>query len=115
MSSTRYNYRPIDGRRDQRYPSPELKVGLVFGEFVTTNWSLGGLLLSDFRDRVALGTILAGTLSTGQDIEPVPFEAEVVRCDRATGELALKFVDLSERGVDVLDRALARRFFRRRR
>src|SRR4051794_4429252 len=98
MSSTRFSYRPLDGRRDQRYPFPELRVRLVFGEFVTTNWSLGGLLVSDFRDPVALGTALEGTFSTSGDVEPVPFTGEVVRCDRANGELALKFLGLSERG-----------------
>lgn len=115
MSSTRYNYHPVDGRKDQRYPAPEISVTLVYGDFVTTNWSLGGLLISGFQDRVAPGSMLAGTFSAGNGVEPVPFSAEVVRCDRASGELALKFVDLSERGVDVLDRALARRFFRGRR
>ena len=115
MTSTRYSYRPIDGRRDQRYPLPALNVTLGDRAFVSTNWSLGGLLVAGFGEAMQPRAVISGTFSAGEGVEPVAFTAEVVRFDAENSELALKFVELEPRGIEVLDRALSRRYFRKRR
>jgi hypothetical protein len=115
MRSVRTSFDRPDERRDRRYPLPPITVMLPAGEFVTVNWSLGGLLLAGYPGRIDLGTVLSGSIRVSDAFEPFPFTAKVVRRGPASGHVALQFTDLSARGVDLLDRAIARRLVPRRR
>jgi hypothetical protein len=114
MKTVRVSYDRHEGRRDRRYPLPPLTVVIALGQYTTVNWSLGGFLLAGYADRALAGQRLSGKLQVSDRIEPVEFSAVVVRVDEPEpGNLAVRFVDLDDRTVTLLDRAIARRLFRR--
>jgi hypothetical protein len=114
MKTIRVSYDRQEDRRDRRYPLPPLTVSIGDANYVTVNWSLGGFLLAGFTGSVAVGQKLSGELRVQDRAEPVEFSAMVVRVDEpGPGNLAAQFVDLDDRTVTLLDRAIARRLFRR--
>lgn len=111
LKTIRTNFDRQEARRDRRYPLPAITVTLASGAFATGNWSLGGFLLPAGAE-FALGATVVGHLALAEASESHAFAAEVVRCDAdGTG---FHFVDPSLAMVGALDRAIARRMFRRR-
>ena len=114
MKTIRVSYDRHEGRRDRRYPLPPLTLFIALGRYTTVNWSLGGFLLAGYAEPAFAGQRLAGKLQINDRIEPVDFSAVVVRINEPEpGNLAAQFVDLDDRTVTMLDRAIARRLFRR--
>jgi hypothetical protein len=115
LKTIRINFDRAEARRDRRYPLPPITVTLAAGEYVTSNWSLGGFLLPPHPDSalaLTLGAMVAGkaTLPDGRGCHD--FSAEIVRTDSdGTG---FRFVEPTEALVGALDRAIANRLFRKR-
>src|SRR5262249_49082640 len=112
MNRTRVSYDRQEDRRDRRYPLPPLTIVLAGTEYTTVNWSLGGFLLAGFAGKAVIGQRLAGTLRVYQGTKDVAFNATVVRVDDA-GQIGVQFTNLTDETVTMLDRAIARRLFRR--
>jgi hypothetical protein len=112
MTRTRVTFERHNDRRDHRYPLPPLVIIIDGAEYSTINWSLGGFLVTGFDRKVAPGQTITGMLRTFE--EPgFAFTATVVRSgETAPDHLAVKFSDLSERGLSVLEHIITRRLFR---
>lgn len=108
-------YTPTNLRRDKRITVPQFQVHLDGNTTPTTNWSLGGLCLRDYRGHLAIGQIVEGLIvgTTREGLETLPFTAEVIRLDRETGEVALRFDGLDVRDFDFFEKCL-RRYMRPR-
>jgi hypothetical protein len=114
MKTIRVSYDRHEGRRDRRYPLPPLTVVISVGQYTTVNWSLGGFLLAGYTGGAFAGQRLVGKLQVNDRVELVDFTAVVVRINEPEpGNVAAQFVDLDDRTVTLLDRAIARRLFRR--
>ena len=115
MAKTRFSFDRFEDRRDRRMARPPVAVTLAGVQYVSVDWSLGGIRLLGFREVPDTGALLAGTLALEAAIdEKVDFVGEVVRTDIEYGEVALRFVSLSEAAFDLLDRGIARQFRPRR-
>jgi hypothetical protein len=111
LKTLRVNFDRHETRRDRRYPLPPIKVTLASGTYTTSNWSLGGFLLSPGL-AFAPGASLGGEATMPDGRSAHAFSAEVVRCDAdGTG---FRFVAPSDALVEALDRAIANRLFRKR-
>lgn len=104
-----------EDRRDRRYPMPVLVVIIEDVEYTSVNWSLGGFLIGGFAGQLKPGATLVGRLRAGESEAPLRFSGSVVRADEPEpGFLAVQFTELGENGIEILDRLIARRMFRRR-
>jgi len=113
MTSSRITFHPRDGRRDRRYPSPTLLVTIGGIEYATLDWSLGGFRIGNCERPMRIGQRLYGSFRLVGQPQTVEFTATVVRLDEpSAGQVALQFLDLSERGMETLERFIARRLFR---
>jgi PilZ domain len=111
MTRTRVTYERPNSRRDHRYPLPPLVIIIDGTEYSSINWSLGGFLITGFDRKIASGQTVTGMLRT-LDQPGFAFTATVVRSgDTAPDHLAVKFSDLSDRGMSVLERIITRRLF----
>jgi hypothetical protein len=111
MARTRVTYDRPNSRRDHRYPLPPLIIIIEGAEYSTINWSLGGFLVTGFDRKVELGQTIAGMLRTLEQ-PGFAFTATVVRSgDTAPDHLAVKFSDLGERGMSVLEHIITHRLF----
>src|SRR5438105_403683 len=114
MRTFRVSYDRHEGRRDRRYPLPPLTVLVADVEYSTVNWSLGGFLLGGYVGTAHIGQKLAGKLRVHDRADPVDFTAVVVRiAEPGPGNVAVQFTDLDDKTMTLLDRAIARRLFRR--
>jgi hypothetical protein len=114
MRFVRTSFDRNEGRQDRRYPVPPIVVAIDGVEYSTVNWSLGGFLLNGFFKPVDCGAPISGTFCLVDRPETVEFTGTVIRTDQPErGNLAVRFNDLGERGVTILDRVIARRMFRR--
>ena len=115
MKIVRTSYDRSEGRRDRRYPLPQLVVLIDGKEYTTINWSLGGFLIGSFAQRLAIGAPVVGRLRITGEKAPLRFSGSVVRIDEPDpGCLAVQFNELDEGGIEMLDRCIARRMFRGR-
>src|SRR5262245_28326626 len=114
LKTIRINFDRHEARRDRRYPLPPITVTLEAGDYVTSNWSLGGFLLPPNLEPaldLASGTAVSGKATMPDGTATHAFSAEVVRCDAdGTG---FRFVEPSMELVGALDRAIASRLFRK--
>lgn len=108
-------YTPTNLRRDKRITVPQFQVHLAGTTLQTRNWSLGGLCIRDYPGHLTIGQSVEGLLvgTTRDGLETLPFTAEVIRIDRETGEVALRFDALDVRDFDFFERCL-RRYMRPR-
>ena len=97
-------------RRDKRLSMPPLSVSFDGGSYGTVDWSLGGVLVSDYYGPAAPGDEVEGTVQILADATRHPFKAVVVRRDSAAGELALNFIELSDSAFSLLESALMGRY-----
>jgi hypothetical protein len=113
MRFVRTSFDRNEVRQDRRYPVPPIVVAIDGIEYSTINWSLGGFLLNGFYKPAATGQTISGTLCLVDRPETVEFTGTVIRTDTPDrGNLAVRFDDLGERGLTILDRVIARRMFR---
>lgn len=92
-----------DKRRDRRQLSPALEVTLDGSPYRTVDWSLGGVLLSEYFGPLAPGDEVSGSLQVLADLSTHPFKAVVVRRDSALGQLALNFTEISNEAFSALE------------
>ena len=97
-------------RRDKRLSMPPLSVSFDGGSYGTDDWSLGGVLVSDYYGPAAPGDEVEGTVQILADSTSHPFRAVVVRRDSAAGQLALNFIELSDSAFSLLESALMGRY-----
>jgi hypothetical protein len=110
---TRVSYDRREERRDKRYPLPVLVITIDGELYETVNWSLGGFLVTGFARHLEPGDTITGSFRLVDQPISVEFSAEVVRIDGpARDHLAVKFTDLGEHGMSVLERIITRRLFR---
>jgi hypothetical protein len=109
MRVVRTNFDRSEMRRDRRYAAPVFDVEIGGGRFRSINWSLGGLLLDGLVDNAGASGRVRGTLGLAGGRETMRFDAAIVRRDPASGQSALHFHEIGERGIDFLDGAAARR------
>jgi PilZ domain-containing protein len=114
MTRTRTSYDKGDSRRDKRYPLPSLVVVLFGQEYETKDWSLGGLRLSGLPKSLKVGDEFYGEFRVEGGEERASFRGDVVRLDTKSREFAIRFLELGLHAIELLDGALARRFFRRK-
>ena len=92
-----------DRRIDQRVQSSVLEVSLDGEKYQTVDWSLSGVLLTDYYGPRGAGDEVEGSVHIVTDLNSYPFKAVVVRRDSTMGQLALNFTDLSPSGFSVLE------------
>jgi hypothetical protein len=109
VKTVRTSFDREEKRRDRRHPLPTMVVTVDGVEYRSVNWSFGGILLGGFARPIAVGDTIKGSLHFPDLPDAAPFAAEVVRRDEAAQEIAARFRELSERGFNLLDRAVARR------
>lgn len=113
MRIVRTNFDRQESRRDHRYVVPALVVVIGGRQYVSSNWSLGGFLLTGNMP-LMVGAVVIGTLHVdGSD--GFEFTAEVVRRDDDAGAVGFEFRDMTPLTMTKLDRALAQRLVSRRR
>ena len=97
-------------RRDKRKLTPTLSVSLDGGCYPSVDWSLGGVLVSDYYGPAAPGDEVEGRLQILTDATSHAFKAVVVRRNSGSGELALNFTDLSDSAFSMLESTLMGRY-----
>ncbi len=113
MKTIRTTFDRHNARRDRRYPLPALVVTIEGGEYTTVNWSLGGFLITGFERKIPAGKPITGKLALADQAIGFEFTAKVVRIgEPVPDQLAVKFTELGEHGMSVLERIITRRLFR---
>lgn len=97
-------------RRDKRQLTPPLSVSLDGATYPTVDWSLGGVLVSDYYGTAAPGDEVEGRVQILTDTTSHAFKAVVVRRDSGAGELAVNFTELSDSAFSLLESALMGRY-----
>ncbi len=90
-------------RRDKRRLKPTLVISIDDATHVTSDWSLGGLLLSDYYGQRAQGEEFEAELRVVTEPDKHGFKAKVVRQSPSEGQLALGFTELSEGAFALLE------------
>ncbi len=74
------------------------------------DWSLGGALLSGYFDNRKIGSLIDGTVQLVSQSTTHPFRGIVVRRVLEGGEIALRFVDLSDSTFKLLEKYATNRW-----
>ncbi|MDY0881702.1 PilZ domain-containing protein [Dongia soli] len=117
MSSYTMGYRQVRGpekRKDKRLLLPVFTVDLNGTTCSTVNWSLGGLLISDFVGELKEDSIITAEIKAKDSQADVHLRlpARVIRHDSQTGEVALKFEQMDPQIYDFFEQCLSRQFKR---
>jgi c-di-GMP-binding flagellar brake protein YcgR len=117
MSSYTLGYtlaRGPEKRKDKRLPLPVFRVKIDGISYSTLNWSLGGLLVSEF-DGVALEDQMLKVDIMAKDDHAnfkLRIDARVIRHRLDKRELALKFEEMNPQLYDFFEQCFSRRFKR---
>ena len=90
-------------RRDKRRLKPTLAISIDDVTYITSDWSLGGLLLSGYYGQRQQGEDIEAELRVVTETEKHAFKAGVVRRSVAEGLMALRFTDLSDGAFALLE------------
>lgn len=90
-------------RRDKRRLNPTLVISIDDVTYVTSDWSLGGLLLSGYYGQRHQGEEIEAELRVVTETEKHAFKASVVRRRVAEGQMALRFTELSDGAFALLE------------
>ena len=90
-------------RRDKRRLNPTLVISIDDTTYVTSDWSLGGLLLSDYHGQREQGEEIEAELRVATEPDKHGFRATVARQSTSEGRLALRFTELSDGAFAVLE------------
>ncbi len=117
MSSYTLGYRQVRGpekRRDKRLPLPIFTIRLNRRLCSTVNWSLGGLLISDFTGDLTADETVKVAIKAADDKSDFSMhvQARVIRHDPAKREVALKFEKMDSQIYDFFEHCFSRRFKR---
>ena len=92
-------------RHDKRNLSPTLVISIDGKTYLTKDWSLGGVLLSQYSGRRVQGQEIEGNVGVVTAPGRHPFKGVTVRRDATMGELALQFTELSDETFALLEDA----------
>ena len=92
-----------DKRRDTHPVAPALEVTIDGSLYPTVDWSLAGVVLSNYFGPLAPGDEVTGSLQVLRDLSTHPFKAVVVRRDAISGQLALDFTDIGKAAFAALE------------
>jgi hypothetical protein len=117
MSSYTLGYsqaRGAEKRRDKRLPLPVFKIKIDGQTYATLNWSLGGLLVSEFdgvalEDQILRVDVMAKDENANMKLR---IAARVIRHNLERRELALKFEEMNPQLYDFFEQCFSRRFKR---
>lgn len=117
MSSYTLGYRQVRGpekRKDKRLALPVFTVRLNRVLCSSVNWSLGGLLISDFGGELERGQSVNVAIKAKDDDADfsINVQAQVIRHDKASREVALKFEKMNPQIYDFFEQCFSRRFKR---
>ncbi len=90
-------------RRDKRRLKPTLVISIDGGTYATSDWSLGGVLLSGYHGQRQKGEEVEAEVSTGKGTDRHAFKATVVRRSAESGRMALHFTELSDGAFALLE------------
>jgi hypothetical protein len=90
-------------RRDKRRLKPTLVISIDDATYVASDWSLGGMLLSDYHGQRTEGEEIEAELRVATEPDKHAFRATVVRQSMGEGHLALRFTELSDDAFAVLE------------
>ena len=90
-------------RRDKRSLSPTLVVSVDDATYITSDWSLGGVLLSGYYGPKVQGEEIEAELRAVTEPDKYSFKAAVVRRSVGEGQLALHFTELSDGAFALLE------------
>lgn len=90
-------------RRDKRRLKPTLAISIDDVSYVTSDWSLGGLLLSGYYGQRQQGEEIEAEMRVVTSPENHSFKATVVRRNVREGQLALHFTELSDGAFALLE------------
>jgi hypothetical protein len=93
-----------DRRADVRITSPALSVDLDGRDFETRDWSLGGFLIRGIPRHFEVGDSLQGQLGPLSSETRAPFRGRVIRVDRMSDSVAIRFDELGDDAFDLLMR-----------
>lgn len=117
MSSYTLGYslaRGPEKRKDKRLPLPVFSVKIDGESYSTVNWSLGGLLVSDYDGTAADDQVLRIDVKVKDDLAEfkLRLSARVIRNRTDRRELALKFEEMNSQVYDFFEQCFSRRFKR---
>jgi hypothetical protein len=90
-------------RRDKRSLSPTLVISIDDATYVTSDWSLGGVLLSGYYGPRVQGEKIEAELRAVAEPDKHSFKATVVRRSVGEGQMALHFTELSDGAFALLE------------
>lgn len=101
-------------RRDKRLPLPVFSVKIDGETYTTLNWSLGGLLVSDYDGTAADDQPIRVEMKAKDDTAEfkIKIAAHVIRNRTDRKELALKFDEMNPQVYDFFEKCFSRRFKR---
>jgi len=91
-------------REHPRRASRHLKLTFMGAEHVALNWSESGVLLEDRHPETPVGSKVEGVITVAGSEGRFRFTAEIVRRDKRTQEIALRFVNPSRALLDTIRR-----------
>jgi hypothetical protein len=117
MSSYTLGYslaRGPEKRKDKRLPLPIFTVKIDGQTYSTVNWSLGGLLVSEYRGDVIDDHVIKVDVKAKDDSAEFKLRiaARVIRNHVERSELALKFEEMDPKVYDFFEQCFSRRFKR---
>jgi len=93
-------------REHKRHVSRQLKLTFMGAEHVALNWSESGVLLEDRHPETPVGSKIEGVITVAGYEGRFRFTAEIVRRDKRTQEMALRFVNPSRALLDTIRRTI---------
>ncbi|HVJ44573.1 MAG TPA: PilZ domain-containing protein [Dongiaceae bacterium] len=117
MSSYTLGYslaRGPEKRKDKRLPLPVFSIKIDGQTFSTVNWSLGGLLISDYHGNAVEDQLVRLDVKAKDDAAEfkLRISARVIRNRADRHELALKFEEMNPQVYDFFEQCFSRRFKR---
>ncbi len=97
-------------RRNRRFRKPGLVFAFDDRYHLAVDWSLGGALLSGYFGNRKNGGLIDGTVQLVSESTTHPFRGIVVRRVLERGEIALRFVDLSDSTFKLLEKYATNRW-----
>ncbi len=100
----------LNRRTNDRLQALALEISFDDGHYRTVDWSLSGVLVTDYYGARAPEDEVEGSFQIVTDMNSYPFKAVVVRRDSTVGQLALNFTDLGPRAFSVLEAFMMGRY-----
>ena len=96
--------------RNRRFHRPALEFAFDDRYHLTVDCSLGGALISGYFGNPKNGSVIDGTVQLVSESTTHPFRGIVVRRVLERGEIALRFVDLSDSTFKLLEKYATNRW-----